>query len=292
MYLLGCSQQYGSIVIRRSEDGGYTWTHPTGPNSGLLFPGGSRREPPNYHCAPVPVVKHNGRICRGFEDNTPCSWPEGFQALVISADAGADLLQASAWTMSNRVTFEPQWLPDERQAMKRPGWLEGNVVVTPDNSLCNIMRFNSEPFVDIAAILTLSDDGTELHFDPDTGFIDFPGGMTKFTIRRDPATGLYLSLSNNNIDSNYPSQRNVLSLYASSDLRAWRHRKTLLTDDTDLSHEQSIRLTAFQYVDWHFDGDDIIYLSRTAYDGAVRYHDANRITYHTIASYRSLLPHG
>ena len=28
VYLLGTSQQYGSIVIRRSDDGGFRWTHP------------------------------------------------------------------------------------------------------------------------------------------------------------------------------------------------------------------------------------------------------------------------
>ena len=28
LYIFGTSQQYGSIVIRRSDDGGYTWTHP------------------------------------------------------------------------------------------------------------------------------------------------------------------------------------------------------------------------------------------------------------------------
>jgi len=46
LYLLGCSQQYGSIVIRRSDDGGDTWTHPADAETGLLFPevqGASRR---------------------------------------------------------------------------------------------------------------------------------------------------------------------------------------------------------------------------------------------------------
>ena len=39
VYILGTSQQYGSIVIRRSEDGGFTWTHPADASSGLLFKG-------------------------------------------------------------------------------------------------------------------------------------------------------------------------------------------------------------------------------------------------------------
>ena len=55
VYLFGTSQQYGSIVIRRSDDGGFCWTHPEDAASGLLFPGGAHRTPPNSHCAPVAV---------------------------------------------------------------------------------------------------------------------------------------------------------------------------------------------------------------------------------------------
>ena len=46
--------------------------------------------------------------------------------------------------------------------------------------------------------MKVHDDGKTITFDPETGFIDFPGGMTKFTIRFDSKTGLYLTLSNNN----------------------------------------------------------------------------------------------
>ena len=43
VYLLGTSAKSGHIVIRRSEDGGYTWTHPADGESGLLFPAGPAR---------------------------------------------------------------------------------------------------------------------------------------------------------------------------------------------------------------------------------------------------------
>jgi len=62
VYLIGTTQQYGSIAIRRSEDGGHTWTHPADSRSGLLFAGGPRPSAPNYHCAPVPVLVRHGRI--------------------------------------------------------------------------------------------------------------------------------------------------------------------------------------------------------------------------------------
>jgi hypothetical protein len=143
--------------------------------------------------------------------------------------------------------------------------------------------------VDKAAVVRVLDQGRRLTFDPATGFIDLPGGGHKFTIRRDPLTGVYLTLSNNNTDPAFPRQRNVLSLFASTDLRHWHHIRTLLEDDSDLSYADSMRLTGFQYVDWQFDGDDLICLVRTAYGGAHTYHDSNRITFYRLAGFRHLM---
>ncbi|MBN2307333.1 MAG: exo-alpha-sialidase, partial [Candidatus Hydrogenedentes bacterium] len=175
------------------------------------------------------------------------------------------------------------------------GWLEGNVVEGPEGRLWNLLRFNAQdPDApagerwDTACLVGIEDNATRLSFDPRTGFLDFPGGHTKFTIRRDPASGLYLTLSNGNLDPARPTQRAVLSLYRSDNLRTWQHAAVLLDDDSGLSYEDSFRFTGFQYVDWHFDGDDIIYLVRTAYDGADTFHNANRITFHRIAGFRRL----
>ena len=75
-------------------------------------------------------------------------------------------------------------------------------------------------------------------------------------------------------------------LSASRDLLRWRIVSELLHHPDPARH-------AFQYVDWVFDGDDIVYLSRTAYDdghgGAHRAHDANFTTFHRIPQFRSIL---
>jgi hypothetical protein len=289
LYLLGVSQQYGSIVIRRSGDNGNTWTHPKDEKSGLLFKGGYYHTPPNYHCAPVPILAKGGRIYRAFEDCDPCIWGRGFRSLVISADENADLLAASSWSMSNKLAYDPAWTPAEWGKLPCPGWLEGNVLETPEGEIWNILRFNSTPVAEKAAMVKVHDEGRRITFDPATGFISFPGGMTKFTIRRDPQTQMYLTLSNNNTDPARASQRNVLSLHASPDLIHWRHVKTLIEDDLGLPHADSVRLTGFQYVDWQFDGEDIIYAVRTAYDGAHNFHDANRITFHKLEQFRGLV---
>ena len=289
VYLLGVSQQYGSIVIRRSEDNGNTWTHPKGEKTGLLFRGGVFHDPPNYHCAPVPILKSNGRLYRAFEDCSPCNWGTGFQSVVISADEDAELLDASSWIMSNRLPYDPAWTPGDWGTLSRPGWLEGNVVETPGGEIWNILRFNSAPVVDRAAVVKVSDDGKRISFDPAAGFIQFPVGMTKFTIRRDPVTDLYLTLGNNNTDPTWAGQRNVLSLHVSDDLIHWRRRKTLLEDDLGLPWKKSLRYTGFQYVDWDFDDEDLIYLVRVAYDGAHNFHDANRTTFHKLESFRKVI---
>ena len=163
------------------------------------------------------------------------------------------------------------------------------MVEAPNGELWNILRFNSDPAVDKAAIVKVSSDGTTVSFDPETGFINFPGGATKFTIRRDPVTKKYIALVNNNTDPQYFRQRNVLSLSVSDDLIHWNVVKTLLEDDQGLTWADSVKLTGFQYADWQFDGDDIIYLVRTAYDGSRNYHDSNRITFHRLDNFRTYL---
>ena len=298
VYLLGVSQEYGSIVIRRTDDEGFTWTEPRDTGSGLLFPGGPRHDPPNYHCGVMPVLRARGRLYRAFEDNAPLHWPRGFQTFVISAPEEADLLEAASWTMSNRIAMDPAWAPSSWKPPMDLGWLEGNVVETPAGEIWNLLRVHSDPEVDQAALVRVEEEGQLVTFDPESGFIPFPGGMSKFTIRRDPISGLYLTLTNNNTNPDRPWrrhdlyssawQRNVLSLYASEDLLHWRFICILLEDDSGRSIEDSLHDTGFQYADWQFDGDDLICLVRTAHGGAPVFHDSNRITFHRLEGFRSL----
>ena len=294
VYLLGVTQRYGSIVIRRSDNNGDTWTHPRDETCGLLFRGGPGRTPPSYHGAPVPMLLHQGRLYRAFEDYRPenpaCDWTAaGFQSLAVSCPADADLLRADSWTMSNRVAFDPAWVPSAWGQLREPGWLEGNLVVAPDNTLRNVIRFNGLPsFRDHAAMLSLSEDGRHLAFDPATGFLDFPGGHTKFTIRTDPVDGGYLTLSNGNLDPQAPTNRSVLSLYRSRDLRHWQWVDTLLQYDPAMPRETAFGQIGFQYVDWLFDGEDLLLLVRTAIDGAHNFHDSNQISFHHIRNFRQL----
>jgi hypothetical protein len=210
LYLLGCSAHYGDIAIRRSDDGGGTWTDPVDEDSGLLYRGGDGVDPPNYHCAPVPVVEHRGRLWRAFEDDTPHGWPN-FLSTAISSDAGSDLLKASSWKMTNKLPYDPETDPPEF-GHEHVGWLEGNVVQSPGGDIWNLLRVNSVPVANRAALAKVSRDGSELTFDPGRGFIDFPGGMSKFQVRLDPGSGRYIALANEMFNPPNPWQRNVLAI--------------------------------------------------------------------------------
>ncbi|MFW5693388.1 MAG: sialidase family protein [Thermoguttaceae bacterium] len=270
VYMMGTSagHGHGHCVIRRSTDGGRTWTEAEDENTGLLFPDLS------YATAPMQVVIHNGRIWRTMEDEQGGDrWGHSFRAFMMSAPVDADLLAASNWTSTNAIARDPSWLGG-----RFGGWLEGNAVVDPEGRIVNILRVAG--LEGKAAFVRISEDGKKASFDPETGFIDLPGGTKKFLIRRDPRSGTYWALSNPAIGG---SVRNTLALMHSEDLIDWDIRCILLHHPDPVYH-------AFQYPDWVFDGDDILVASRTAYDdgigGSRRAHDANYLTFHRFDKFR------
>jgi len=150
-------------------------------------------------------------------------------------------------------------------------------VVGPDGTIYNILRVNSDPLANIACMLKLDVEANKLVF---VRFLDFPGGMSKFTINKEPKTLFYITLSNNVTDPTSPAQRNILTLSYSKDLINWKlHPNPLLWDDTGFPWADSVKYTGFQYIDWCIDGDDIAYVVRTAYRGANTYHNSNRLTF-------------
>ena len=298
VYLLGTSCDYGSIVIRRSDDAGSTWTDPADEGSGLLFRGGDEYGPPNYHHSPNNVLEFEGRLYTAYENSDPFDWPAGFRAFVLSADEDSDLLKASSWRKSNEVAFP------RNHAYRVDGWLEGNIVVDNDDRPCSVLRlqpelsteeyFSSETkfAIDKAAFLRIENEGRHLVNDPGRWFVDLPGGMSKFTIRRDDIGRRYWLLANDMSAGPPRVHRNILSLFSSADLSSWTRHSVLMEDRHEKTPEESAMKTGFQYADWQFDDDDIIYLVRTAYSGAPNYHDANRITFGRVEGFREISQSG
>jgi hypothetical protein len=263
IYLMGSSAEYGRIVIRASENNGRSWS-----SAHYLTDG------PGFHTAPVPVVIHDGRIYRAFEYHPAGPWGS-FQAFVMWASLDSDPTSASSWSFSDRQSFP---IGDFGNT-----WLEGNAVIAPDGSILDILRVNNTQH---AAILKLT--GTNLKLDR---FVNFPGGATKFSIRFDAVSKLYWALVNPALPGEASattspgSVRNTLALMSSSDLTNWTPRSIVL-------HHPDVYFHAFQYVDWQFDGKDLILVSRTAFDdaagGANNFHNANYLTFHRIRAFRSL----
>ena len=278
-YLMGTSRNHGAAVIARSTDGGSTWTVQKDRRTGLLL------DDAKYHCAPVPTVVHHGRIWRAMEDAMgPGGWGSHFRSFMMSAPADCNLLDANNWTSSNRLGRDPQWLDGQFR-----GWLEGNAVVTPDGRVVNVLRVDYRPEGGKVAVVEISEDGKQAAFDPNSGFVDFPGGAKKFTIRFDPVARMYWTLSNPVLPRHKAADpglvRNTLALMRSPDLRHWDIRCIVL-------YRPDIGKHAFQYVDWLFEGSDIIAAARTAYgegeNAAHRQHDANYLTFHRFANFREL----
>lgn len=295
IYLMSCSREYGDILIRKTTDGGYTWTVPADEKSGMLFKSGyPHHTNPNPHLPITPILHAYGRVFKTVEfyDTTmPIKgfFPRAYSACVMSAPEDADLLDSSSWSFSNQLPFMPELFPEEI-VHERSGFLEGTLAVAPDGSLKSLIRVHFRVF-NVALMMNLSKDGKELTYDPQPIIENFPGGQSKFSIRYDEQTGLYFTLSNPRTfwDDDDLSQRNVLTLNCSADLRNWRELCVVAEDESGLPAALSCQLTGFQYPDWQFDGDNIIALVRTAYRGANRFHDANRITFHVIKNFRSMI---
>tara|TARA_R110002124_G_scaffold57700_4_gene161305 strand:+ start:28019 stop:29197 length:1179 start_codon:yes stop_codon:yes gene_type:complete len=284
LWLIGPDRHHGNTLVRRSDDGGKTWTKPTNGTNGLILEG-------EYHCAPMPIIEHNGRIWRAMESamGPIKKWGKRYGAFMLSAPVDADLLQADSWTSSNILYYDSTYLDGNFG-----GWLEGNAVVDKEGQIWDMLRVDDRSTLEEkAARVKISADGKKATFDPATGFISFSGGSKKFTIRYDEKSDLYWTIANvipesvkkENKGKNPASIRNTQALFSSPDLINWEQKKVLL------QHED-VKKHGFQYLDWVFNGKDILFLSRTAYDdgvgGAHNNHDANFLTFHKIKKFRKI----
>lgn len=277
LYIMGTNKHHGNLVIRKSLDGGKTWTIPYDNKNGLLLEG-------EYHTAPVPVVVNKGRIWRSVEYATAktTKWGERYSAMVVSAPVNADLLNANSWRASNKLSFNPEYLNGDFKA-----WLEGNVVATKEGKVVDILRIHAPNLQDeYCAVVDVKRKGKRLFFNKDN-FFKMPGAAKKFTIRYDKQSDKYWSIVNyiQKEYSHFPNNtvRNCQALVSSSGLKEWKIEKILLQHPDNECH-------GFQYADWEIEDDDFVVVLRTAYDDAEgdtnNYHDANYMTFHRIENYR------
>ena len=270
LYMLGCSTEYGDLLIGKSTDGGKTFTEPT-----VLFRGqNGKNGEVGVHKNPQPVVEHNGRLWNTMEWG---SWGRGYHAvMVMSVPVDDDLLDADNWAFSEPVKYDPNWegLPKGDS----PGNIEGALVVRPDG-FYNIMRYqmgNLTPNYGLILAYKVNTEDPEAPLTFDHA-ISFPANHSKFMIKQHPVTKKYYSVATRIIDADHSGSRNLLSLMVSEDCEHWEVERDIYD-----YLEADPQKVGFQYVDFEIEGDEIIFLCRTAMNDACNYHDSNYSTFDRI----------
>ena len=274
LYMLSVSTEYGDLLIGRSDDGGKTFTEP----SVLLRGGNGKNGEAGVHKNPQPLVEYNGRIWNTLEWG---AWGRGYHAaMVMSAPLGSDLLDPNSWSFSEPVKYDPEWkgVPKGESA----GNIEGQLVVI-DGELHNVMRYSMEKLerkwgLVVDYKVNASDPEAQLEY---VRCIEYPCNNTKFQIKYDSVSGKYYSIGSRIFDPEKIRARNLLSLLVSDDCLNWH----VAHDIIDMRETDTEKI-GFQYVDMMIDGDDIIFLCRTAINGAANYHDSNYSTFHRIKNFR------
>ena len=275
VYMLGCSTEYGDLLIGKSPDGGMSFGVP---NVLLRGTGGKNavRGGVGVHKNPQNVVKYDGRIYETLEWGSWQNADYGHAAMVMSADENSDLLDPASWSFTEPLKFG-RWCDELADLPLNTMMIEGTLTVAPDGRLKNVMRFGK---FHNALVLDVDTERPEapLRFER---LMPFPANFSKFTIKRDDASGFYYTIASATYDESHAGARNLLSLLRSRDLNEWE----TVIDLFDF-RDRPCDKVGFQYADFEFDGEDIIFLCRTALNNAASYHDTNYQTFHRIANFR------
>ena len=196
--------------------------------------------------------------------------------MVMSCDINDDLLVPENWSFTE-PHFPGPSDHEEISGMSKPIMtIEGTLALTPDGKLLNILRFNKGGHA-ASYEVDLNNPEAPLKF---YHCLPYPCRASKFMIKFDKISSRYYSIGADGVSE---AHRNRLSLLSSTNLTDWRRDK-ILYDFTNCSPDE----VGLQYVDFEIEGDDIIYLCRTALNGAHNYHDANYSTFHRIKNFRNI----
>lgn len=279
LYCLCVDKPYGNLIIGRSEDEGRTWTSPV-----RLVTVTATQDFGGVHKSSVPVVHHNGKVWSAIEYSVREGELNHRSAALVSANEDSDLLDPNNWKCTEFLPFDRNWkgAPECFHA----DYIEGNAIVSPDGCVCDYLRLETfypwKPVYNKAVVLRSdnNDPDAPMKFDR---IVDMPVGVRhKFVVQKDPVTGKYIVLGNENGPDK--PQRTVLSMSVSDDFYNWKVAKRLIDyRNADPAY------VGFQYPDWIFDGEDILFLSRTAFNRAESFHNNNYVTFHTIENYKQYL---
>ena len=294
LYILALSTDYTDLIIGKSVDEGKTWTSP------VTILRGENINRFGWHRGAMPFIEHNGTLYTSVEygfvnelirpseaelknaydsDADPKSradatlWRAGDKIIRLSHYAGvlsirkdADMLKPENWCVT------PLYFPGEYDPRQ---CIEGNLLILPDGKLYDFLRTIRSGK---SLLLKLDEKNPR---EGELSFVrldeQFPlSSQSKFDIKYDEASKRYIAFGNL-----YPYGRRTLVMAVSKDFENWDTAYTV----ADVKNTPD----CFSYPSWIFDGEDILLVSRTAYNGATNQHDTNMITFHKIKNYRQYI---
>ncbi len=273
LYVFACSTEYGDLLIGKSTDGGKTFGTPVTVLRGSNGKNGNC----GVHKNPQNFMYHNGRIYRSLEWGAWANKVYGHAAMVASCPEDADLLDPESWSFTEPVPF-PYEHPDFVGMPTDTMTIEGTLVIDPEGKLLNIMRFGKYHKTIVYEVNT-EDPEAPLKY---VRQMDFPANYSKFTIKYDSVSDYYYTICTRVCSEEKRNARNLLSFMRSRDLVSWE----LVCDIFD-RRDADEKLVGFQYVMFEMEGDDMIFLCRTAINGANSFHDSNYMTFHRIKNFRT-----
>lgn len=230
LYIVGHA---GDLGVMRSDDWGATWSEPAWLTDGE-----------SWHQAPCNVLYTRGRVYLVMETKTDREfkgWSVSVLApVVLSAKVTDNLLEKTAWTFSNKLSFrdyiakygEPNLLgvpffnpgrlaPEHKKdvrGMAPAGWLETNIVAftdpdhiwhDPTGRTFYLWMRSHTGTSNLACIAKVTEDESgALTVDAATApsgkamlYVPCPGGQMKFHILYDDVTKLFWLLSSQSTDS-------------------------------------------------------------------------------------------
>ena len=276
------------VQLIQSDDGGHSWSDPTTIAEGDLW---------NVQTG---MVRHDGYLYWAIDDLEPGPNYRGHR--ILAGDLSADVMNSSAWRLSNVIQF-PGLPPsvtniDIKQFGNR--MLEPNVIeVNGTLRVLSCVKPPGQATTNLAAVFDIQDDGSELELEF-TQYHPFPGGQVKFAITKDDQTGYFWATVNQPVDGQnqfaledpdehrrgepYGRQsggndRRFLMLYYGLDGLNWFPAGCIA---------RAPRLKqSFMYPAPLIDDADLLVVARSNIDGPNR-HDADSATFHRITDFREL----
>jgi hypothetical protein len=274
LHFMGSSPGRKAFQIISSTNGGRDWSAPT-----VLRKGGA-------YAASTGWVIHQDKLYWAIDDFGRPS--RNRQIIALSASLKSNLMQSSTWRFSGPIKHPG--IPQSFGQGRHDGgvWLEPNVI-RHHGKLNVIVRVrvsgkDSDAKVpNVAAICTLNDheDRLDLQF---SHYYPVPGAQNQFHIVHDPKSDLFWMTSNavtgEATDSwrGWGKERRFLMLHYARDGLNWF--------TAGCAAMWRMETQAFNYASLLIDGDDLLFVSRTA-EHAHNQHDNDKVTFHRIPDFRS-----